>query len=55
VWDGLDDDEQNTYVLGYFNFVTDEVAAETPGAVERTRTLYKKVVERNERWNPSDV
>src|SRR5210317_1996274 len=44
VWGSLDTDEQNTYVHGYFNIVTDEVPSETPGAVERTRTLYKKII-----------
>ena len=44
VWDDLGVEEQNTYAHGYFNVVTDEVAVDTPGAVERTRTLYKKVV-----------
>jgi hypothetical protein len=44
VWADLGDEEQNTYVHGYFNIVTDEVPSETPGAVERTRTLYKKLV-----------
>jgi hypothetical protein len=44
VWADLGDEEQNTYVHGYFNIVTDEVPSETPGAVERTRTLYKKII-----------
>jgi len=44
VWSDLGVEEQNTYVHGYFNIVTDEVSSETPGAVERTRTVYKKVV-----------
>jgi hypothetical protein len=44
VWSDLGVEEQNTYVHGYFNIVTDEVPSETPGAVERTRTVYKNVV-----------
>ena len=44
VWGSLDTDEQNTYVHGYFNIVTDEVPSGTPGAVDCTRTLYKKIV-----------
>jgi hypothetical protein len=45
VWNGLDVDEQNTYVLRYYNFQRIEVDADTSQAIERTRTLYKKVVE----------
>jgi len=44
VWADLDGEEQNTYVRDYFNIVTDEVPPETPGAVECTRTVYKKIV-----------
>jgi hypothetical protein len=44
VWADLDGEEQNTYVRDYFNIVTDEVPSETPGAVECTRTVYKKIV-----------
>jgi hypothetical protein len=44
VWADLGVEEQNTYAHGYFNIVTDEVPSETPGAVERTRTVYKNVV-----------
>jgi hypothetical protein len=44
VWDDLGVEEQNTYAHGYFNVVTDEVAVDTPGAVERTRTVYKNVI-----------
>jgi hypothetical protein len=44
VWGSLDTDEQNTYVHGYFNIVTDEVPSGTPGAVDCTRTVYKKIV-----------
>jgi hypothetical protein len=44
VWGSLDTDEQNTYVHGYFNIVTDEVPSGTPGAVDCTRTLYKKII-----------
>jgi hypothetical protein len=43
VWDDLGADEQNTYVHHYYDIVTDEVPEDTPGAVERTRTLYKKL------------
>ena len=43
VWEDLDVDEQNTYVHYYFDIVTDEVPEDTPGAVQRTRTLYKKL------------
>src|SRR6056300_232919 len=44
VWSDLGDEEQNTYVHGYFNILTDEVPSETPGAVERTRTVYKNII-----------
>jgi hypothetical protein len=44
VWADLGVEEQNTYAHGYFNIVTDEVPSETPGAVKRTRTVYKNVV-----------
>jgi hypothetical protein len=43
-WDDLTPEEQNTYVHGYYNLVVDEVDPETSGATERTRTLYKNVV-----------
>src|SRR6056300_704709 len=44
VWSDLGDEEQNTYVHGYFNILTDEVPSETPGAVERKRTVYKNII-----------
>jgi hypothetical protein len=44
VWEDLEPQEQNTYVHHYYDIVTDEVPMETPDAVERTRTVYKKVV-----------
>jgi len=44
VWADLDEEEQNTYTHQYFNVFLDEVPSDTPGAVERTRTVYKKVV-----------
>ena len=44
VWTDFEPDEQNTYVHYYYDIVTDEVPEETLGAVERTRTLYKNVV-----------
>ena len=44
VWADLEPEEQNTYVHYYYDIVTDEVPMETPGAVERTRTVYKIVV-----------
>jgi hypothetical protein len=44
VWEDLESEEQNTYVHRYYDVITDEVPMETPDAVERTRTLYKKVV-----------
>ena len=44
VWEDLEPEEQNTYGHRYYDIFTDEVPMDTPGAVERTRTLYKKVV-----------
>ena len=44
MWTDFEPDEQNTYVHYYYDIVTDEVPEETLGAVERTRTLYKNVV-----------
>jgi len=55
-WDDLTPEEQNTYVHGYYNLVVDEVDPETSGATERTRTLYKNVVNdtTEEPENPED-
>jgi hypothetical protein len=44
VWEDLEPEEQNTYVHRYYKIYVDEVPMETPDAVERTRTVYKKVV-----------
>jgi len=44
VWADLDEEEQNTYTHKYFNVFLDEVPSDTPGAVERTRTVYKKII-----------
>jgi hypothetical protein len=43
-WDDLSPEEQNTYVHGYYDLVVDEVPPETSGATQRTRTVYKNVV-----------
>jgi hypothetical protein len=44
VWEDLEPEEQNTYVHRYYKIYVDEVPMETSDAVERTRTVYKKVV-----------
>ena len=49
VWTGLDVEEQNTYVLRYYKLQRIEVDADASGAVERTRMLYKKVLDETKR------
>jgi hypothetical protein len=55
-WDDLSPEEQNTYVHGYYDLVVDEVPPETSGATQRTRTVYKNVVNETteEPENPED-
>lgn len=52
-WQNLSTDERSPYVLKHYDIVQDEVDVDHAGAVERTRTAYKKI-KQSEKTEPRD-